>query len=136
LTANGTGAGIDDARVHECPRCGGIFVPPEALAEILTRAEVVGGFSPRPSPSALGAVTYVSCPLCHKTMNRVNFGKVSGVIVDVCRQHGSWFDGGELTRVVAFAASGRLAQVGAQARKDAVLEARLETWRDFLRSLF
>jgi len=37
-------------------------------------------------------------------MNRINFGRTSGVIVDVCKKHGTWFDGGELTQVIAFAA--------------------------------
>ena len=47
-------------------------------------------------------------------MNRVNFGKVSGVIVDVCKAHGTWFDPGELTRVVAFAAAGGLERTRAR----------------------
>jgi Zn-finger nucleic acid-binding protein len=41
-------------------------------------------------------------------MNRVNFGKRSGVIVDVCKGHGTWFDAGELTRAIEFVARGGL----------------------------
>jgi Zn-finger nucleic acid-binding protein len=94
-----------DARVPECPRCGGMFVPRDALAEILSRAELRGPLSSaRPGVMPLDQVKYVPCPLCHTPMNRVNFGRVSGVIVDVCRAHGTWFDAGELTRVVNFAA--------------------------------
>jgi Zn-finger nucleic acid-binding protein len=151
------GRGEDD-RVHECPRCGGMFVPPDALAEILCRAEMSGVF-PDPSRRRLGSldeVTYLPCPLCHTSMNRVNFGRVSGVIVDVCRVHGTWFDGGELTRVVAFAASGGLAktrarereekkareakrsalhvELGALAARDRI-DDRLTAWREFLDSL-
>jgi Zn-finger nucleic acid-binding protein len=83
----------------------------------------------------------------------VNFGKVSGVIVDVCRDHGTWFDGGELTRVVAFAAGGGLARTRAQQKKESAkasaavhllasvqtrspMEGRLDEWRFFLRELF
>jgi Zn-finger nucleic acid-binding protein len=136
-----------------------MFVPREALADILCRAEQSGPFSePRRAPVvALDQVKYIPCPLCHTSMNRVNFGKVSGVIVDVCRNHGTWFDGGELTRVVAFAASGGLAktrareqqeeQERARQRADAQLrlsslqgrsraEERLEEWRVFLDGLF
>lgn len=36
-------------------------------------------------------------------MNRKNFGKQSGVLVDVCTMHGVWFDRGELDVVAAFA---------------------------------
>jgi Zn-finger nucleic acid-binding protein len=41
-------------------------------------------------------------------MNRVNFGQLSGVVVDVCRQHGVWFDVGEINAVVDFVATGGL----------------------------
>lgn len=101
-----------DPRLRECPRCGGIFVTREVLADVLSRAEAGGplasaGSAPPVRPT-LDPVRYVPCPLCHATMNRVSFGKASGVIVDVCRAHGTWFDAGELTRVVALAASGGL----------------------------
>jgi Zn-finger nucleic acid-binding protein len=43
-------------------------------------------------------------------MQRRNFGKTSGVIVDVCAQHGTWFDPGELSRVLAFVEAGGLAE--------------------------
>jgi hypothetical protein len=41
-------------------------------------------------------------------MNRVNFGRRSGIIVDVCRPHGTWFDADELPRVVTFVMHGGL----------------------------
>lgn len=164
-----------DTRIHECPRCGGIFVPREVLAEILCSAEIGGALREAPSrrarerggssvdgaPSAvpgLEQVRYIPCPLCHASMNRLNFGKVSGVIVDVCKPHGTWFDAGELTRVVAFASAGGLERTRERERLErgdeqklkqrdadvhmqlAVLEARaeprLEMWRELLGTLF
>ncbi len=35
---------------------------------------------------------YRPCPVCTRLMNRVNFGRRSGVLIDRCRAHGSWFD--------------------------------------------
>jgi hypothetical protein len=35
-------------------------------------------------------------------MNRVNFGRLSGTIVDVCRGHGTFVDAGELHAIVTF----------------------------------
>ena len=35
-------------------------------------------------------------------MNRVNLARCSGVIVDICRAHGTWFDREELSRIVEF----------------------------------
>jgi Zn-finger nucleic acid-binding protein len=109
-----------DGRVHECPRCGGLFVPREALVDILSRAERSGSSfaDPRRALVRLEEVKYLPCPLCRNSMNRVNFGKLSGVIVDVCRKHGTWFDAGELTRVVAFASSGGLEKTRTREREE------------------
>ena len=38
--------------------------------------------------------------------DRRNFGGTSGVVVDVCHAHGTWFDAGELVKVLAFVESG------------------------------
>ena len=60
---------------------------------------------------------YIKCPVCGDMMNRVNFGRRSGVIVDVCIDHGTWFDAEEIDRVAAFIASGGLARGGGAAVK-------------------
>ncbi len=65
------------------------------------------------------AVSCLQCPLCHVPMNRVNFGKRSGVIGDVCKSHGTWFDRGELTRAVEFVARGGVAQGNSSDARDA-----------------
>jgi Zn-finger nucleic acid-binding protein len=39
-------------------------------------------------------------------MNRQNFARVSGVILDVCKGHGVWFNQGELRRIVEFIREG------------------------------
>jgi Zn-finger nucleic acid-binding protein len=41
-------------------------------------------------------------------MNRANFARCSGVIIDLCKQHGIWFDRDELSRIVEFIRSGGL----------------------------
>ena len=41
-------------------------------------------------------------------MNRVNFGRLSGTIVDVCRGHGTFLDAGELHAIVTFIHGGGL----------------------------
>jgi len=45
-------------------------------------------------------VSYIKCPVCSELMNRVNFGTRSGVIIDRCRNHGVWLDGGELNHLM------------------------------------
>ena len=40
--------------------------------------------------------------------NRFNFAGCSGVILDVCKPHGVWFDADELRRIVEFIRGGGL----------------------------
>ncbi len=53
-------------------------------------------------------VHYLMCPVCKKSMNRKAFGRISGVVVDVCKTDGVWFDAGELGDVLAFVERGGL----------------------------
>ncbi len=41
-------------------------------------------------------------------MTRTNFGGQSGIVVDVCREHGTWFDRGELDSALEFVRAGGL----------------------------
>lgn len=51
-------------------------------------------------------VKYVKCPVCRILMNRVNFGRRSGVIVDQCKKHGIWIDSGEITHLMEWKKAG------------------------------
>jgi len=50
--------------------------------------------------------SYVKCPVCQKLMNRKAYGMRSGVIVDTCKEHGVWVDGGELAAIIRWAQAG------------------------------
>jgi Zn-finger nucleic acid-binding protein len=116
----------------DCTTCGGQFVEHELLASLLESREVTGlavERRVRRTPLGLGAVRYVPCPSCGQLMNRKNFGGASGVVVDVCAVHGTWFDEGELPRVLAFVESGGLALARQQARERERLEARARAER-------
>jgi hypothetical protein len=64
-------------------------------------------------------------------MHRVNYGKCSGTVLDVCRDHGTWFDPTELEQIVEFIKAGGLdrarererAELAAQRRRQAVAAA-------------
>ena len=71
--------------------------------------------SARPDPRT----NYIPCPECAVLMNRKNFGGTSGVVVDVCKKHGTWFDEGELPRVIAFVAGGGLERARAREAAEA-----------------
>jgi Zn-finger nucleic acid-binding protein len=48
---------------------------------------------------SMDPVQYLPCPVCHEMMTRKNWGTYSGVIVDICQAHGTWFDDRELEKV-------------------------------------
>jgi Zn-finger nucleic acid-binding protein len=101
--------------VCECLACGGLFVDHTAFAALAAErdaeARPYAGLAPPPPMSATDVdVHYVKCPVCTKVMNRINFGRRSGVVVDVCGLHGTWFDAGELTRVLEWIRSGAFAE--------------------------
>jgi Zn-finger nucleic acid-binding protein len=97
----------------ECARCAGIWVDVETLRQICAdrekQAPAPGTPAPPEEPLHIETqIRYVPCPVCHQLMNRVNFAICSHIIVDVCKQHGTWFDKDELRRAVEFIRAGGL----------------------------
>src|SRR5260221_8443341 len=58
------------------------------------------------SAERLAKIRYVPCPDCKQLMNRSNFAHSSGVIIDICKQHGVWFDAEELPKIIEFIQKG------------------------------
>ena len=119
---------IGSSKVRECPKCEGIWTDTETLRQICTdqekQAAVLG--MPNQLPTNEGVeiekqIRYLRCPVCRDMMNRINFANFSGVIVDVCRLHGTWFDRDELRRIVEFIRAGGMDR--ARAREIQNLEA-------------
>ena len=112
--------------IRECERCLGLWVDVPAFEKICAdreqQAAVLGAASPAPTKLVQDAekVRYVPCPECQQLMNRINFARCSGVVVDVCKGHGSWFDREELSRIVEFIRGGGLD--AARSREKAALE--------------
>jgi Zn-finger nucleic acid-binding protein len=112
---------IGDLAFQGCQACGGLWLDRaifEQLGASRERQGAVLGALPAPparptaamgpAGAALGSVQYRPCPGCGQRMNRVNYARRSGVVLDVCRAHGLWFDRDELRRVLAFIAGGGL----------------------------
>lgn len=101
---------------RECHACGGLWLDPDTLQRLADGREAHAGVISALAARAASAsatpdtVTYIPCPDCAKLMNRVNFARASGVIVDVCRTHGVWLDRGELQHVLQFIDDGGLAR--------------------------
>jgi Zn-finger nucleic acid-binding protein len=110
LRAFQAGAG----RLLACERCGGQLVAHGLLRALIEQREALGRAvpsldAPRGNPLT-SPVRYRSCPACDQLMNRKNFGGSSGIVIDVCSRHGTFFDQGELPRVLEFVRRGGLAR--------------------------
>jgi len=111
--------------LRECETCGGLWLEVAAFAKICASREeqsaVLGGASPAPAHQVSGEdkIQYVPCPQCSQLMNRINFARCSGVIVDVCKGHGTWFDRDELSQIIQFIRDGGL-EISRQKEKNEI----------------
>jgi len=115
-----------DVEVDFCEECKGVWVgyidekkileiKPEAFSiDELRRLRRL--FQPEGNKEETG---YFSCPVCQKLMWRKIWASHSGVLVDKCRDHGTWYDEGELDKIRAYIKLGgieyeklRLTEVG------------------------
>ncbi|HUR98284.1 MAG TPA: zinc ribbon domain-containing protein [Pyrinomonadaceae bacterium] len=106
---------IGSTSMRECLRCGGFWMGVETFESLCGDKEEqsavinYSGSKPR-ELNSLPAISYVPCPDCKQLMNRSNFARSSGVIVDLCKEHGVWFDADELPKIIDFIDEGGLAR--------------------------
>ncbi len=103
---------VGPAAFLECAACGGVWVDARAFERICSdrdaQAAVLGGDPGRRVMQHAATVRYRPCPVCGRLMNRVNFARISGTVVDVCKGHGTFLDAGELHEIVTFITAGGL----------------------------
>lgn len=108
---------LGGSSLRECESCGGLWLEAAVFQKVCAdrehQAAVLGLASPvtgrQIDPAAAEIkVVYIPCPECGQLMNRLNFARCSGVIVDVCRGHGTWFDRDELRAIIEFIRAGGL----------------------------
>jgi Zn-finger nucleic acid-binding protein len=101
---------IGTTRLLECETCDGVWVDGATFESLCAdreaQAALLHQYAGRPAPSL--RVKYRPCVRCGKMMNRVNFARISGVVVDVCKGHGTFLDPGELHAIVQFIHGGGL----------------------------
>jgi Zn-finger nucleic acid-binding protein len=104
---------IGDTGVMECVKCHSLWVDTATFEHICAdrdaQTAVLGLYGTPPAANAAAAeVRYRRCVACGTMMNRINFGRVSGTVIDVCKGHGVFLDAGELHQIVVFLQSGGL----------------------------
>ena len=139
--------GGEPVAVAECAVCGGLWVERRVFEVLLVRARhaQLGGAAlaiagerpaaaaPAPGPGEAGGAgwaggggghLYRPCAVCGSLMNRQNYGRRSGVILDLCAAHGIWFDLDKLPRVLAWVQGGGEQRAEAIEAEEAQTEAR------------
>ena len=107
-----------DIGLLECPRCAGLWVNGDEFSLLKDRSRSVSSpmdpedqtretTDSRSREATQTGPLYRPCPICRALMNRRNYGRRSGVIIDSCRDHGIWFDAQELNAVLHWIRSGR-----------------------------
>lgn len=116
-----------DMLVDHCGRCGGLWLD-HAVFEKFQESEELSAPAmlslaqlPKPTSEA-PPHGYIPCPDCEKLMTPKNFARRSGIIIDSCKAHGTWFDAGELPAIVDFIRGGGLEE----ARRREIEEAKAE----------
>jgi Zn-finger nucleic acid-binding protein len=104
---------IGDTGLMECEKCHAMWVDAATFEHICgdrdTQSAVLGQYgTPPPTAATAPEVRYRRCVACGTMMNRLNFSRVSGTVIDVCKGHGVFLDAGELHQVVAFLQAGGL----------------------------
>jgi Zn-finger nucleic acid-binding protein len=110
---------IDGIEIFECGGCAGLWLPVATFSTLidnkkkldtalrgLNAAATKRGRKNKFEITESEEVKYVPCPTCQALMNRRNFARVSGVIIDTCRDCGVWLDNQELNRIVQFVEAG------------------------------
>ncbi len=99
--------------VERCHRCHGLFFD---LNELQTLIDMTIKHSYEidykrlhenaQKPLSRDKIVYKKCPVCSKFMQRRNYEKSSGIIIDVCAKHGIWLDAGELKQIYEWVKAG------------------------------
>lgn len=145
------GIDVGKTSVLECAACDGTWIDAAAFETLCAdedaQAFVLHRYGGRTEASK-APVQYRRCVRCGKMMNRINFARLSGTIVDVCRGHGTFLDAGELHQIVMFIRGGgmqrarerqledlreerqRLQQAEARVRADDAISGSGSGWND------
>ncbi len=97
--------------IESCPECSGLWLDTSDFSRLTSEREVYSDdkipyeYQKKPLPEIEG---YFPCVRCGSFMIRKMFKKISGVIIDICIDHGVWLDDKELEQIRCFIANGGL----------------------------
>ena len=123
---------LGHASVVDCEACGGMWLATQTFESLCRRARNDAHVLAEqrtvvpPKERKLEPVRYIPCLTCGQLMNRRQFTwqkRFSGVVVDLCRDHGIWLDADELQEIVEFLRTrGNIAEGGARGEPEFLSE--------------
>lgn len=125
-------AHVRNIEIDICPQCFGLWLDPVEFnfltseRDVYTDESIPHYYEKHPISVTHDHYMYIRCPKCHDIMNRKNFKKISGVIIDECADHGVWLDEGELEQIRCFVANTDI---------DAELSKRIDLNREEIKNL-
>jgi Zn-finger nucleic acid-binding protein len=124
---------MGEVSVMECDACTGLWLTNETFEHVTREAAKVAVTAERSIDRRLPEFerprqpwAYRPCPHCEKLMARKNYGRKSGVIIDICRDHGLWFDAEELPVILNWIRSGGAAKANEALASEARQTARIK----------
>jgi Zn-finger nucleic acid-binding protein len=121
---------VGESDLLECDECDGTWIEADAFERLCTdrerQATVLHSRTTEAAPPSAPQtpLRYRPCPRCGKLMNRINFARMSGTVVDVCKGHGTFLDRGELHQIVRFIQQGGMDRARDRERQRIVDEQR------------
>lgn len=101
--------------IDVCVACKGRWFDGDELEHVLdmttrgvSRAEAVAMRSSLPTAAPEPEIRYLACVRCGERMARRQAAPRSGLVIDICRNHGVWFDAGEFEQFEKFVRAGGL----------------------------
>lgn len=130
-------------QIERCASCFGLFFDPGEVERLLDSAvspvfavnrELLGNINQDRYPKA-NTVKYLKCPVCLTLMNRVAFAYRSGVVIDQCKAHGVWLEGGQISHLLEWKKAGgqlwhekKRAEQQAKPRNTKPIKTEAESW--------
>lgn len=136
---------ISGVRIAHCKRCAGMWVPHDAMPALLSLRKNKsrklhalnhsykkhGAFSRDARPSSLQRdVAPARCPACHHSMRLESVTRDGAIYLDVCNDHGCWFDQSELRALMDRSARDMLRRTSGGRRQVVPRESRSGDWDD------
>jgi Zn-finger nucleic acid-binding protein len=94
---------LEQVEVDYCTSCKGIWLDAGELELLLETSEERSRLTNIFKEADAVKEKSHDCPICRKQMKKFEIGEKGKVVVDKCKKnHGIWFDNGELQKVVEF----------------------------------